>query len=134
MPDDVSSLDLRRAPDIIWSAGVNYAHDFGPGIVDLSTIMRFVDKYTTCIVTDRGLLTQGIVTNDRRCERDDSVNLDATLSYTQKIGRADVKFSVFGRNILDDRGINSTLPVAGLFAFSGLRPPRQFGGQIQFEF
>ena len=134
VPDDVSSLDLRRSPDVIWSFGVDYEREFGSGAAGFSTLFRYTDNYTTCIVADRGFLAQGIITNDRRCERDDVTNLDATIYYEQRIGGADVKFSVFGRNILDDRGINSTLPVAGLFAFSGLRPPQQFGAEVEFEF
>jgi iron complex outermembrane recepter protein len=76
----------------------------------------------------------GSVTNDTRCTTDAREILDVTTSYKINIGAGEVKFSLFARNLLDDRGISSTLPVAGLFTFSGVRPPRQFGGEISFKF
>ncbi|MEM8827638.1 MAG: hypothetical protein AAGD40_12055, partial [Pseudomonadota bacterium] len=54
--------------------------------------------------------------------------------YTQDFGPIEAKFSAFGRNILNDRGIGGNLPVAGLFSFAGLRPPQQFGGEVQIKF
>ncbi len=36
--------------------------------------------------------------------------------------------------LVADRGISSTLPVAGLRTFSAVRAPRQFGGEILFKF
>ena len=131
---DVSDLNLRRAPKYAWSAGFDYNRQVGDGEFRWNTIFRYVDKYTTCIVTDPVLLMQGTVTNDRRCEASEREILDSTMSYSYDLGGANVKFSVFGRNLLDNRGLSSTLPVAGLFAFAGVRPPRQFGAEIQVEF
>lgn len=131
---DVSDLDLRRAPKYAWSAGFDYTRPVGDGEVRWSTIFRYVDKYTTCIVADPALQAQGIITNDRRCEASEREILDSTLSYKHDFGGAQATFSVFGRNILDNRGLSSTLPVAGLFAFAGVRPPRQFGAELMLEF
>jgi iron complex outermembrane receptor protein len=134
VPDDVSDLNLRRAPDWSFSVGADYTRELGSGRFDWSTILRFVDSYTTCIVADPIALAQGIVTNDRRCTSASREILDSTLSYTVDFGGGEVKFSLFGRNLLDDRGISSTLPVAGLFTFAGVRPPRQIGGEIAIKF
>lgn len=131
---DVSDLNLRRAPKYAWSAGFDYNRPVGDGEFRWSTIFRYVDKYTTCIVTDAGLQAQGIITNDRRCESSVREILDSTLSYKHDFGGASATFSVFGRNLLDNRGLSSTLPVAGLFAFAGVRPPRQLGAEVMLEF
>jgi iron complex outermembrane recepter protein len=53
---------------------------------------------------------------------------------TLKFGAMRVKFSVFGRNLLDDRGRSATLPLAGLLSFAGGGPPRRFGGEIGIKF
>lgn len=134
VPDDVSTLDLRRAPPISVSVGADYARDIGPGKVNASTTFRYLDRYTTCIVANRPAIL-GAVTNDNRCLTDDKLLLDASLGYTLGFtGRTEVSLTVFGRNLLDDRGINSTLPVAGLFTFAGVRQPRQFGAELGFRF
>ncbi|MEO0500744.1 MAG: TonB-dependent receptor, partial [Pseudomonadota bacterium] len=133
VPDDVSALDLRRAPDITWSAGFDYSREIFTGRLDATTTFRFVDEYTTCIIPDQPLVLSAI-TNDPRCTTDARQNLDATISYTQDFGPIEAKFSAFGRNILNDRGIGGNLPVAGLFSFAGLRPPQQFGGEVQIKF
>jgi iron complex outermembrane recepter protein len=131
---DFSTLNLRRAPDVSWSLGMDYSRKIGAGTFGLSTNFRFIDKYATSINADPIALAAGIVTNDRRSISDTRETLDATLSYAIPMGNGEVKFSIYGRNLLDDRGIGSTLPVAGLFTFAGARPPRQFGGEIGIKF
>lgn len=131
---DFSTLQLRRAPDVSWSVGMDYSRQVGSGTIGLSANFRFIDKYATSINADPIALAAGVVTNDRRSISDTRETLDATLSYTLPMGNSEVKLSVYGRNLLDDRGISSVLPVAGLFTFAGARPPRQFGGEIGFKF
>ncbi len=133
IPDDVSTLNLRRAPPVSWSFGFDYAREIGKGTFSLSPTFRFIDKLTTCIVADTPPVL-GSVRNDVRCTPDAREILDVTTAYKLNVGAGEVKFSLFVRNLLDDRGISSTLPVAGLFTFSGVRPPRQFGGEISFKF
>jgi iron complex outermembrane receptor protein len=135
VPDDVSSLQLRRAPKYTWSVGIDYNREIGSGTFGLSTNFRYLDKYATCIVADSIALRTGAVKNDRRCIASPRETLDATLSYAFNIGSTgEVKLSLFGRNLLDNRGISSTLPVAGLFTFAGARPPRQLGAELGFKF
>jgi iron complex outermembrane recepter protein len=133
IPDDVSTLNLRRAPPVSWSVGFDYTREIGRGAFSLSPTLRFIDKLTTCIVANTPAVI-GSVRNDDRCTTDAREILDVTTSYKLNIGSGEIKFSLFARNLLDDRGISSTLPVAGLFTFSGVRPPRQFGGEISFKF
>jgi iron complex outermembrane recepter protein len=131
--DDVSTLNLRRAPKFSWSAGFDFTKELGSGEFSLSPIFRFTDKYSTCLIENRPV-TLGAVTNDTRCDTGPREILDVTASYTLAMGSGEAKVSLFARNLLDDRGIGATLPVSGLFTFSSLRPPRQFGGELQFKF
>lgn len=123
IPDDVSSLDLRRAPTVTWSIGADYQREILSGTFAANTNFRFTDQYTTCIIADPIALQSNVVTNDRRCLATDRFILDGNLSYTFAVGRYELKSSLFARNLLDNRGISGTLPVAGLFTFATARPP-----------
>ncbi len=134
IPDNVSTLTLRRAPKFQWSAGLNWTHELGSGRIDASTILRFQSKYQTCIAPARPVVV-GNVVNDPRCRTEDREDLSAQIGYAFDLGnRREVRFSVFGRNLTDNRGLASTLPVAGLFTFGTAKPPRIFGAEIGFNF
>jgi iron complex outermembrane receptor protein len=133
IPDDASTLSLRRAPKWSWSVGANYDREVGDGKLELSTQFRFVDKYATSIVPNRPIVL-GQVTNDLRSIAETREILDASIAYTHHIGGADVRFTVFGRNLTNNRGLASTLPVAGLFTFGSARPPRSFGAEAMIKF
>ena len=134
IPDDVSTLTLRRAPRFQWSAGFDYGHDLGAGRLDVSSTLRFQSKYQTCIAPSKPI-TPGRVMNDRRCLTDDREDLSAEIAYTLPIaGVREVRLAVFGRNLTNNRGLAATLPVAGLFTFGTARPPRSYGGEISFKF
>jgi iron complex outermembrane receptor protein len=133
IPDNVSTLTLRRAPKWAWSVGADYDHELGAGKIDISTSFRFIDKYATCIVPNTPVVL-GQVINDTRCVTNPRETLDASIGYTTKLGGIETRFTLFGRNLTDNRGISSVLPVSGLFTFSGARPPRSFGGEIQVKF
>ncbi len=134
IPDDISTLVPRRAPKYTFSFGGNYEKEIGDGKIDVNAVFRFVDKYYTSIVRDSIAGARGIIINDSRSLAESREILDAAVSYTLNFGVAETRFTVFGRNLLNDRGLSSTLPVAGLFTFGGSRPPRTFGGEVQVKF
>lgn len=134
IPDDVSTLTLRRAPKVQWSAGLNYEKDLGSGRLDASVLLRFQSKYATCIAPNRPVVP-GAVTNDLRCVTKDRENLSAQIGYTFDLGAdRELSLSVFGRNLTNVRDIASTLPVAGLFTFSSAAQPRTYGVEAGFKF
>jgi iron complex outermembrane receptor protein len=133
IPDDVSTLTLRRAPKWSWSAGADYKRDVGQGILQFSTQFRFIDKYATSIVPNVPIII-GQVINDTRSIAEPREILDASLAYTLRMSNAEVRFTVYGRNLTDNRGLASALPVARLFTFGSARPPRSFGGEVMFKF
>ena len=133
IPDDVSTLTLRRAPKYQWSVGLDYAHELGAGEVGFTTTLRYQDKYQTCIAPARPAVI-GQVTNDPRCPTEGREDLAAELSYSLPVGGGDIKFAVFGRNITNNKGLAATLPVAGLFTFGTAKPPRTYGAEVSFRF
>lgn len=134
IPDDVSTLKLRRAPKYQFSAGFDYNRPLGGGTFNLNAILRYQDAYQTCIAPNRPVVP-GAVRNDDRCLTDDRARLDAEVSYALPLGGLrEVKFSVFGRNLTDYRGLAATLPVAGLFTFGTAVPPRTYGAEVSFRF
>lgn len=133
VPDDVSTLELRRAPKYQASVGADFSQEIGQGTLDLSTTLRFQDSYFTCIVPARPRVI-GQIVNDPRCETRPRETLDASASYTFGLGERQVRISAFGRNLTDNRDLSSTLPVAGLFTFGTGRTPRSFGVEAGVRF
>ena len=134
IPDDVSSLKLRRAPKYQWSVGLDYSRDFGQGRLDASVLLRYSSKYATCIVPNRPI-TPGQITNDNRCSTKDRENLSAQIGYTFDLGdRREIGLAVFGRNLTNTRDIMGVLPVAGLFTFGTPYTPRIIGAQLNFKY
>lgn len=128
---DVSNRDLRRTPDLSGSIGANYLIPIKLGTIDLAAAYRHVSRFQTTIVGDPRDPTR----NDPRGMAQARNLLDASAAITfdlDTIGK--MRVAVFGRNLTDDRGLNSTLPVAGLFTFSAARPPRTFGAEVGFNF
>jgi iron complex outermembrane recepter protein len=128
----LATRTLRRAPEVTWSVSVDWEHDLGPGELEYNLTYRYIDKYATSI---NPLPGGDIRFNDPRSITDEQTNLSANVGYEIEIDDTrEVKLSVYGRNLLDDRGLNATLPVAGLFTFGSGRPPREFGVELTFNF
>ena len=134
IPDDVSTLQLRRAPKYQASVTMDYSKPLANGVIDFSTTLRFVSKYQTCVIPNRPVVL-GAVRNDDRCQTRDREDLAAQVAYTFEIAQGrEIRVAVFGRNLTNFRDIGATLPVAGLFTFSGARPPRTYGAEVGFKF
>ncbi|WP_242128010.1 TonB-dependent receptor [Sphingobium sp. Sx8-8] len=134
VPDDVSTMDLRRAPRYQWSFGLNYTHPLGNGHFDASALLRYSSKYATCIVPGYPI-TPGQIRNDSRCFTKDRENLSAQIGYTFDLGGdKELNIAVFGRNLTDTRDVMGVLPVAGLFTFGTPYTPRVIGAQIGFKY
>ena len=133
IPDDVSNLQLRRAPKYQWSAGLNYSRQMGSGRFDASALLRFQSKYATCIAPARPRVP-GAIVSDPRCITEDRENLSAQMGYTFNLGSSEFNIALFGRNLTNHKGLSSTLPVAGLFTFGTALEPRTYGIQAGFKF
>jgi iron complex outermembrane recepter protein len=134
IPDDISALQLRRAPKFQWTFGLNYTREVAHGRLDAGVLLRYSSSYATCISPARPIV-RGAVTNDPRCVTKDRENLSAQFGYTHFLGNdRELSLSVFGRNLTDVRDIMGALPVAGLFTFATPLEPRVVGVQVGFKY
>jgi iron complex outermembrane recepter protein len=127
---DISNRDLRRAPDLSAAIGADYVIPIGAGELALGASFRHVSKLQTTIV---GSPTDPTV-NDPRGPRPGPQPAGCQRCLHIRSGGAQLSASIFGRNLTDDRGLSSTLPVGGLFTFSAARPPRTWGVELGIEF
>jgi iron complex outermembrane receptor protein len=128
---DVSNREMRRTPDLSFSLGADWTVPLGFAELGLAASYRHVAKFQTTIVGDPLDPTQ----NDPRGLAQARDLLDASAALDFLLGDSvRGRVAVFGRNLTDDRGLNSTLPVAGLFTFSAARPPRTFGVEFGIDF
>jgi iron complex outermembrane receptor protein len=101
------------------------------GTIDLAAAWRHVAEFQTTIVGDPLDPTRndprGLAQARNLVDASAAINFDLDTMGTMRV-------AVFGRNLTDDRGLNSTLPVAGLFTFSAARPPRTYGVEVGFTF
>ncbi len=116
--EDLSFLELRRAPE--YTASINSAYDWniGAGTATIQGSYRYRDdQYTTFGNEPMGLSeAHGI--------------LDAAISYQYERWN----FRLFGRNLTDEEETSAALVVGGLFSFQATRDPRTWGAQITYEF
>ena len=115
---DLSDLDLRRAPEYTYAVYTNYEFDLGPGTTSLQAIYRYKDDYeTTFLNNDFGHVDgHGI--------------LDASISYFWN----NWTFRAFGRNLTDENEVGAALNAGGLFSFAGWRDPQIWGVQVSWAF
>jgi len=138
-PLDLSNLNLRRTPETTASIGFSYHMPTSVGDWTAAASYRYIAPYDTTIVRalGTGVLVNGVLVpakNDPRGRTQTQDIIDASLTWTGQMGGKSLKASLFGRNLLDDRGLSATLPVAGLFAFGSGRPPRTWGVELGVEF
>jgi iron complex outermembrane receptor protein len=130
-PIDLSTLTLRRTPEITGSISGDYEIPTSFGDFMLSAQYRYIDEYQTTISRAPGIVP---FTNDPRGLTDVQHNVEASIGYSRETPQGKLRLAVFGRNLLDDRGLSSALPVAGLFTFGSPRSPRTYGVELGFEF
>lgn len=134
IPDDVSTLTLRRAPKYQGSIGLDYNHDMSNGRLEFSTTLRYQSAYQTCIATAIPRVI-GQIHNDERCLTSGREDLGAQLSYVFRLHAGnEVRVSVFGSNLTNNKGLAATLPVADLLTFGTAKPPRSIGAEIGVKF
>ena len=130
--EDASTRQLRRTPDVTFSVAANYEIPVSTNSeFDVNVKFSTASSYQTTIVAAPG----DFGANDPRGLHPSVSDLSAALTYTYYMGDTSKAYlRVFGRNLLDERGVSSALPVAGLFTFAGAIAPRQYGVTAGFEF
>lgn len=137
---DYSGVNMIYAPKVTASVNLEYAHEVGEGQVKLSGSYRYIARYDQQISRDARIptvQTNGTTvldSNDPRVRTDPQSLVDASISYTIPTGSGEARISLFGRNLLDDRGAATAFTVAGLWTFATAREPRVFGVQAGYKF
>ncbi len=130
--EDASDRDLRRAPDVSFSVAANYELLFGSNsTLNFNARYSTTSSYQTTIVAAAGNFGQ----NDPRGLHQSQDDLSASITYKHSFDDdSNMYVRVFGRNLTDNRGLGSALPVAGLFTFGTGISPRQYGVTVGFDF
>jgi iron complex outermembrane receptor protein len=115
---DLSYLDLRRAPEFTGNLDVTYEWDIGGNAAWVRAAYHYIDEHETNFDNSPEL-------------RNDAQNLiDASINY--RVGNA--QFSLFGRNLSDEDGYMIGYDVAGLWSYAATRPPRTWGVELTYDF
>jgi iron complex outermembrane receptor protein len=135
---DYSENNLIYNPKFTGSIGADYTIPTSFGDVHANVNLRHIAKYDqqisvgpTTVAADGTVIVHG---NDPRVVAASQDLLDASLTTNFRVGPGKAKFTIYGRNLTDDRGPTAAFTVAGLFSFASAREPRTFGATIGYEF
>ena len=139
VPYDFSGNDLIYNPDLTASVAASYRIPVSFGEVITNVGFRHIGRYDQQISTGglSGDLTNGpiIVTgNDPRVRTDAQNLLDASIRTNFDLSGSEAYLTLFGRNLLDDRGPTHGFTVGGLWSFGTAREPRTYGVTLGIEF
>jgi iron complex outermembrane receptor protein len=140
---DLSDVDMIYAPKLTASLGAEYSIPLDQNEVKLTAGWRHLDKYDQQIAADPAtpIPATGVIVvsrNDPRLRSDVQNLVDASVSYLFEMGGGTkAHVSLYGRNLLDDRGPVTSFTVGAfptLWVFAAAREPRTYGATIGFEF
>jgi iron complex outermembrane receptor protein len=136
---DYSKVNLIYAPTVTASVGAEYTIPMSFGEIRTNMGYRHIASYDQQI--SNGLSTPppaaGIIvvpSNDPRVTAAAQDLLDASISTMFNTGLGKTTLTIYGRNLMDDRGPSAAFTVAGLWSFAAAREPRVFGGQVGVQF
>ena len=117
--EDLSALDLQRAPELTFSANINYEFAFKEaGKIVLNGRYSFADSQ----FTDQ--LESSL--------RSESNLLDASISFVDMQDR--YRVSLFGLNLTDDMYVTARNVAGGLWTTRFVNPPRRWGVEVAVNF
>lgn len=139
VPFDYSANNPIYSPKFSGSVNAEYTMPTSFGKVVTSVGLRHISPYDQQISlgTLTGNLTTGPVIvngNDPRVRTDTQNLLDASITANFTLGNTDAYLTLFGRNLLDDRGTTAAFTVAGLWSFASAREPRTYGATVGMKF
>lgn len=136
---DYSAVDMIYSPKVTTSLNAEYSIPLSFGEWNTNVGYRYLSRYDQQIALDPALplpATGTIVVprNDPRVRSDRQNLLDASTSLIFDLGGNRARVTLYGRNLLDDRGPTAAFTVAGLWSFASAREPRTYGIQLGYEF
>ncbi len=137
-PFDFSNNEMIYAPKFNGSFAVDYTVPTSFGEVLANIGYRHIGRYDQQIsvnpLTNFSTATVIVAGNDPRVRGNPQDLVDASLSTKFEIGGVDAKLTIFGRNLLNDKGSTHAFTVAGLWSFGTAREPRTYGASLGFKF
>jgi iron complex outermembrane receptor protein len=143
---DYSANNMIYAPKVTFSLGAEYKAEMGDTDLIFNLGYRYIAKYDQQIslgpitgTLPDATVTAGVLTvtqpatplvvngNDARVRSDKQGLLDASATAKFDLSGTEAYFTVWGRNLADDRGTSAAFTVAGLWSFASAREPRTFG-------
>ncbi len=149
---DYSGVDMIYAPKITASVNAEYEVPFNPGGLDgkmkLNAGYRYLSRYDQQISADPAIYPLAITApagatvvvprNDPRLRSDAQNLVDVSLSVIfDANARAKYRLTGFVRNLLNDRGTQTSFTASAFpvyWGFATAREPRVYGAQLGFEF
>lgn len=115
---DLSNLELRRAPDVSATLSATYEWTLTNGRLWAVLGWHYMSEYEVDFANKPEL------TNSSQ----DLIS----ASFNYEVGP--VQVSAFGHNLLDEDGYTIGFDVAGLWSYAATRPPRTFGLEVSYTF
>lgn len=109
--DDNSGLKLRRAPKWTYSASSTYEREIGSGTGWIQADVHYIGPHEITFLNNPYLRNGG------------QYLVDASINF--RINQTQV--SLFGRNLLKEKGWTIGYDVQGLWSYGAPRPPRTYG-------
>lgn len=122
--ESLTFLELRRAPDMTLTVSPSYEWSALNGSMTAQMDWHYVSDY------------ENTFWNTPAAANDAQNIVDATLNYQFN----NTEIGIFGRNLLGEDGytigldVGRSLDFAGLWTFTGVRPPRTYGLRITQKF
>ena len=142
-PFDYSANNPIYSPKMSASINGEYKVPTSFGSVVGNVGYRYIGRYDQqislgALTGNTGFVSNGgsviVNGNDARVKTDKQNLLDASLTTHFKLSGANAYLTVFGRNLLDDRGTSAAFTVAGLWSFASAREPRTYGVTAGLKF
>ena len=115
---DLSHLDIRRAPDLTAALSATYEWSVGSGQAWVTFGWRYLGKHEVDFANKPEL------TNSAQHLINASANFEVGA----------MRLRVFGRNLADEDGYGIGFDVAGLWSYAATRPPRTYGLEVSYSF
>jgi iron complex outermembrane receptor protein len=118
IPEDLTYLELQRAPE--WTATLSalYEVKVGEGDLWIKGDIRYIDEHHISF------------RNNPNLKNDEQYLIDASINYAIN----NTQISLFGKNLSDEDGWTIGYDVVGLWSYGGARPPRMIGVALTQSF
>jgi iron complex outermembrane receptor protein len=118
---DLTGERLQNAPEVTASAGFTFSIPAGRGLFELGVQDRYTDsKFNTSLL------------NTARSKIQATNYVDANIDWYPD-ANGSLSFSIWGRNLADERYIAAVFDAPGTLGLVNYEPPRQYGFTVRYD-